>query len=73
MPTPTRRLASGSRALRVRDAGDEMPVGSRKQGPALEYLKRPAGPAPRRRSAVRAETVRPGIQRMLKSFDRTPR
>ena len=39
---------------------------------ALEYLKRLAEPAPRRRSAVRAETVRPGMQRMLETFDRNP-
>ena len=39
---------------------------------AVEYLKRLAEPAPRRRSVVRAETVRPGMQRMLETFDRNP-
>ena len=39
---------------------------------AVEYLKRLAENVPRRRSAVRTETVRPGMQRMLETFDRSP-
>ena len=39
---------------------------------AVEYLKRLAEPAPRRRSAIRVETVRPGMRGMLETFDHNP-